>query len=96
MLLLGPPGVDKSHLSLALGLEASRGRHRVRFTTAARMIASPDEAREASSHSRRLLNFTRPSLLIVDEVGFLPLGASQAALLFEVISRRYARGTTAT
>ena len=93
VLLLGPPGVGKSHLAVALGLEACRGRHRVRFTTAARMIASLAEAREASSYSRRLLSFTRPSLLIVDEVGFLPLEASHAALLFEVVSRRYERGS---
>lgn len=93
VLLLGPPGVGKSHLAVALGLEACRGRHRVRFTTAARLVAALAEAREAATYSRRLLTYTRPSLLIVDEVGFLPLDASQAALLFEVVSRRYEHGS---
>ena len=57
------------------------------------MIASLAEAREAATYSRRLLTYTRPSLLIVDEVGFLPLDAEQAALLFEVVTRRYEHGS---
>lgn len=71
VLLLGPPGVGKSHLAVALGLEACRARHRVRFTTAARLVAALAEAREAATYSRRLLTYTRPSLLIVDP-GRLP------------------------
>ena len=78
---------------VALGLAACAHRNRVRFTTAARMIASLAEAREQATFSRRLLTYVRPSLLIVDEVGFLPLDAEQAALLFEVVSRRYEHGS---
>ncbi len=65
----------------------------MRFTTAARMIAALAEAREQATFSRRLLTYRRPSLLIVDEVGLLPLGTSQAAHLFEVVSCRCEQGS---
>lgn len=93
VVLLGPPGVGKTHLAIALGLEAAARRHSVKFTTAARLVASLVEARGGGSFTRRLASFCRPRLLIVDEVGFLPLDAEGAALLFEVVARRYEHGS---
>jgi len=93
VVLLGPPGVGKTHLAIALGLVAAGRRYSVKFTTAARMIATLIEVRGSGSFTRRLASFCRPRLLIVDEVGFLPLEAEGAALLFEVVARRYEHGS---
>ena len=93
VILLGPPGVGKSHIAIALGLEAASRRYAVKFTTAAKLTATLAEARTAGTFTRRLAAVIYPRLLIIDEVGFLPLDAEQAALLFEVVSRRYERGS---
>ena len=93
VVLLGPPGVGKTHLAIALGAEAAKRRMQVKFTTAARLVASLSEARTAGTFSRRLQSFVRPRLLIINEVGFLPLDAGEASLLFEVVCRRYERGS---
>jgi DNA replication protein DnaC len=93
IIFLGPPGVGKSHLAVALALEALRRRHKVKFTTAAALVCSLAEAERIGTLARRLSIFTGPALLIVDEIGFLPLDAHQANLFFQVVSRRYEHGS---
>jgi len=94
VLLLGNSGTGKTHLALALGLSACQRGHRVRFTTAAAMVHELMEAKD----EKRLLRFQKQmagyELLIVDELGFVPLSKSGAELLFEVFSQRYERGST--
>ena len=94
MLLLGNSGTGKTHLALALGLSACQRGHRVRFTTAAAMVHELMEAKD----EKRLLHYQKQmasyELLIVDELGFVPLSKSGAELLFEVFSQRYERGST--
>ncbi len=94
VLLLGNSGTGKTHLALALGLSACQHGHRVRFTTAAAMVHELLEARD----EKRLLRYQKQmasyELLIVDELGFVPLSKSGAELLFEVFSQRYERGST--
>ena len=94
VLLLGNSGTGKTHIALALGLAACQRGHRVRFTTAAALVTELIEARD----ERKLLRFQKQiaayELLIVDELGFVPLSKTGAELLFEMLSQRYERGST--
>jgi DNA replication protein DnaC len=94
VLLLGNSGTGKTHVALALGLAACQRGHRVRFTTAAALVHELMEARD----EKRLLRFQKQmasyELLIVDELGFVPLSKTGAELLFEVFSQRYERSST--
>jgi DNA replication protein DnaC len=86
-------GTGKNHIALALGLAACQQGHRVRFTAAA-LVHELIEARD----ERKLLRFQKQiasyELLIVDELGFVPLSKTGAELLFEMLSQRYERGST--
>jgi len=94
VLLLGNSGTGKTHVALALGLAACQRGHRVRFTTAAALVHELMEARD----EKRLLRFQKQmasyEMLIVDELGFVPLSKTGAELLFEVFSQRYERNST--
>ncbi len=94
VLALGNSGTGKTHLALGLGLAACQQGYRVRFTTAACLVHELIEAKD----EKRLLRFqkqlAKQELLIVDELGFVPLSKSGAELLFEVFSQRYERGAT--
>jgi DNA replication protein DnaC len=94
VLLLGNSGTGKTHIALALGLAACQHGHRVRFTTAAALVNELIEARD----ERKLLRFQKQiasyELLIVDELGFVPLSKTGAELLFEMLSQRYERSST--
>ena len=94
VIALGPSGTGKTHIALGLGLAACQRGLSVGFTTAAAVVNELMEARD----ERRLLRFQKQmaavKLLIVDELGFVPLSKTGAELLFELISHRYERGST--
>ena len=92
LVILGPPGVGKTHLAVGLGLKAIERGYRVLFTTAAGLIASLTRALTEGRLEERLKLYTVPRLLIIDEIGYLPIDRAGANLFFQLISRRYERG----
>ena len=93
VILLGPPGVGKTHLAVGLGLKACALGYRTAFTTAASLIATLVKAQNENRLEERLKLLVQPRLLIVDEIGYLPIDRNGANLFFQLVSRRYERGS---
>jgi DNA replication protein DnaC len=91
VVLLGPPGVGKTHLAIALGVLVAEIGHRIYFTTAIELARRMARAMAENRLTREINSLVRPKLLLLDEVGYLSLEPAHASLLFQAISERYER-----
>jgi DNA replication protein DnaC len=94
VLLVGRTGVGKSHIAQALGHRACRAGFHTLYTSAHEMLTSLRAARADASYDRKLLRFTSPDLLIIDDLGLRPLTLDEPVDLYEIIRRRYQHGAT--
>ncbi len=93
VILLGPAGVGKSHLAISLAVTAAEKGKRIYFSTLSDLVLSLVEAEKQGRLRERLTVLRNPSLLIVDEIGYLPVTASGTNLFFQVVNARYEKGS---
>jgi DNA replication protein DnaC len=95
VVFLGLSGVGKTHLAIALGYLAPQHGHKVRFTTAADLVMTLETAQREGRWKEALHRTVSVyKLLIIDEIGYLPLGRERANLFFQVVAKRYEKGAT--
>ena len=94
VLIFGPPGVGKTHLAIGLGRAVVEAGHSVLFTSATALLAALAKAETEGQLAERLTFYSKPKLLVIDELGYLPFERRSAHLFFQLVARRYERAST--